>query len=118
MIRETGQIPAGPFLTRDPQFHALRYTIVKCLFGADRRVVAQAKAWDLKFMAVSDLNGQTVLPLRGGLLMGRDLVGGCFGVRSREHRLLWLVSRGLRRLVCTLIVRLADGGARLLGVYC
>lgn len=100
MIRETGQMPAGPFLTRDPQFHALRYTIVKCLFGADRKIVAQAKAWDLKFMAVSDLNGQTVTTIVFPGLTRRGPVAGCFGVKSRDHRLLWLVSRGLRPLVC------------------
>ena len=59
MIRDTGRTPPGPFLARDPRFQALKYTIVKCLFGADRRVVAQAKLWDMKFMSVSNLNGQT-----------------------------------------------------------
>ena len=111
MIRETGQIPAGPFLTRDPQFHSLRYTIVKCLFGADRKVVSQAKAWDLKFMAVSDLNGQTVVPPPVlELLRERDPVGDCFGVRRLAHRSLWLVLRGLLPQVRLPFADGADGG--------
>lgn len=60
MIREGKPIPLTPFLSRGSQLDSLRYTIVKCLFGADKRVVSQAETWGLKFMAVSDLNGSTV----------------------------------------------------------
>jgi hypothetical protein len=62
MIRQGKPIPKDPFLGRGPRNEALRYTIVKCLFGADRKIVKQAKDWGLNFMAVSDLNGRKVHP--------------------------------------------------------
>jgi hypothetical protein len=117
VIRETGQIPAGPFLTRDPQFHALRYTIVKCLFGADRKIVAQAKAWDLKFMAVSDLNGQTVLSRKRGVV---DVKGPCGGLFWSEKPGAPFIVACFKGTTPTSMDSYCEGltGPRLLGVYC
>ena len=57
MIQDGHQIPAVPFLHR-PGMDALKFVILKCLLGADRPVIAKAKLWGLKFIAVSDLNGR------------------------------------------------------------
>jgi hypothetical protein len=62
-------IPSTPFLHGDKSLDALRYTIEKCLFGADRKVVAQAKKWGMNFTAVSDLNGRTVPPMTRSLIL-------------------------------------------------
>jgi len=57
IIVQGRRVPSAPFLLHDPRFDALKNTVVKCLFGADKRPIDQAKQWGLKFMAVSDLNG-------------------------------------------------------------
>jgi len=57
MIVEGGHVPSSPFLLNDPRYETLKNTIVRCLFGADKKLVDQAEKWGLKFMAVSDLNG-------------------------------------------------------------
>jgi len=57
MIVEGRHVPSSPFLLHDPRYEALKNTVVKCLFGADKKLVDQAAKWGLKFMAVSDLNG-------------------------------------------------------------
>jgi len=65
MIVEGRRVPSGPFLLRDPRYGALKNTVVKCLFGADKRLIDQAQQWGLKFMAVSDLNGNKVMSSLG-----------------------------------------------------
>jgi hypothetical protein len=60
IMREGYPLPKTPFLESNPALHDLRFTLEKCLFGADRRVAAQAKKWGMNFMAVSDLNGRNV----------------------------------------------------------
>ena len=65
MIREGHPIPTSPFLERGSAYDSLRYTIARCLFAADKRVISQAKIWRLNFMAVSALNGRTVFQFLG-----------------------------------------------------
>lgn len=69
MMRMGQPIPSTPFLQADKSLAPLRYTIEKCLFGANRNVIAQAKKWGMNFMAVSDLNGRTVNPSEKSLML-------------------------------------------------
>ena len=62
MVRSGKSIPSSPMLSDDPQFGALRFAIIKCLLGADRKIASLAKMWNMKFMAVTDLNGRNVVP--------------------------------------------------------
>ena len=94
MIRMGQPIPSTPFLHADKSLDALRYTIEKCLFGADRKVVAQAKKWGMNFTAVSDLNGRTVLlPICTLVDSFRDHVEAYSGVRNPPRHSLLLSSR-------------------------
>jgi hypothetical protein len=92
-IRAGQPIPSSPFLHSDKELTSLRYTIEKCLFGANRRVIEQAKEWEMNFMAVSDLNGRTV-DLSLTWLIFRVLVEACSGVKNPPHRSLSLSSKG------------------------
>jgi len=69
LMRMGQPIPSTPFLQADKNLASLRYTIEKCLFGADRMVIAQAKKWGMKFVAVSDLNGRTVDLIQPSLII-------------------------------------------------
>jgi hypothetical protein len=60
MIRKGHPLPSAPFLHRGSELESLRFTIVRCLFGADKEVLFQAEIWGLSFMAVSGLNGREV----------------------------------------------------------
>ena len=87
MIRRGFPIPNTPFLLQEPGLAALRYTIIKCLFGADKKIIAQAKKWGLNFMAVSDLNGcKVILFTIVEILNLRDLVRDYSGTRNHRHR--------------------------------
>jgi hypothetical protein len=59
-MREGHPLPTKLFVQSNPELEPLRYTIEKCLFGADDKVAAQCKKWGLNFQAVSDLNGRRV----------------------------------------------------------
>ena len=63
-IAQGHRVPSSPFLLHNPNYEDLKHTIVKCLFGADKKLVDQAAKWGLEFMAVSDLNGNKVRQTR------------------------------------------------------
>ena len=86
MVVQGRHIPPGPFLLRDPRYEALKNTIVKCLFGADKRLVDQAQQWGLKFMTVSDLNGNKVMSRQLHQSDVRDRVEDYFGVKRHRCR--------------------------------
>jgi hypothetical protein len=86
MVVQGHHVPPGPFLLRDPHYEALKNTIVKCLFGADKRLADQAQQWGLKFMAVSDLNGNKVMSRQLHQSDVRDRVEDYFGVKRHRCR--------------------------------
>jgi hypothetical protein len=95
MVINGRRIPSGPFLLRDPRYESLKDTIVKCLFGADKRPIDQAQQWGLKFMAVSDLNGSNVTSSQLHQSDVRVHVEDYFGVKRHPCRSLSPFSKEL-----------------------
>ena len=106
MIVEGRHVPSSPFLLHDPRYEALKNTVVKCLFGADKKLVDQAAKWGLKFMAVSDLNGCKVSQYTLHKSNVRDLVEDYSGVKKLLCRSLLLFSKELLLLVLVSSLRL------------